>query len=101
MAELLWLDYLKSEDVFKLFDLVKTRFKENYQIQKYFLDQVAQVRSKTIDGPTARARIANLFKDQPDLILEFNRLFVTKKTVKVQYIYQDSKVLAILYLWYI
>ena len=87
MAELSWLDYLKMEDVFKLVDLVKIRFKENRQIQRNFLDLVGQLRSKTIDGPTARARISNLFKDHPDLILEFNRLFVTKKTVKVQYIY--------------
>ena len=87
MAELSWLDYLKMEDVFKLVDLVKIRFKENRQIHRNFLDLVAQLRSKTIDGPTARARISNLFKDHPDLILEFNRLFVTKKTVKVQYIY--------------
>ena len=87
MAELLWLDYLKIEDVFKLIDIVKTRFEKNRPIHDYFLDQVAQLRSKTIDGPTARARISNLFKNHPDLILEFNRLFVTKKTVKVQYIY--------------
>ena len=87
MAELLWLDYLKTEDLFKLIDLVKTRFQKNRQIHDYFLDQVAQLRSKTIDGPTARARISNLFKNDQDLILEFNRLFVTKKTVKVQYIY--------------
>ena len=62
----------KIEDALSYLDRVKYKFRNQLQVYNNFLDIMKGFRSHSIDTPGVIARVSDLFRGDPDLIVGFN-----------------------------
>ncbi|KAK7075084.1 Paired amphipathic helix protein Sin3a [Halocaridina rubra] len=63
---------LKVEDALSYLDQVKLRFGKQPQVYNDFLDIMKEFKSQSIDTPGVIARVSQLFRGHPELIVGFN-----------------------------
>ncbi|XP_071446323.1 paired amphipathic helix protein Sin3a isoform X2 [Hetaerina americana] len=75
---------LKVEDALSYLDQVKYRFGNQPQVYNDFLDIMKEFKSQSIDTPGVIARVSNLFKGHPELIVGFNTFLPPGYKIEVQ-----------------
>ena len=63
---------LKVEDALSYLDQVKYKFGNQPQVYNDFLDIMKEFKSQSIDTPGVIARVSQLFRGHPELIVGFN-----------------------------
>ncbi|XP_077299211.1 SIN3 transcription regulator family member A [Arctopsyche grandis] len=75
---------LKVEDALSYLDKVKFKFNNQPQVYNDFLDIMKEFKSQSIDTPGVIARVSNLFKGHPELIVGFNTFLPPGYKIEVQ-----------------
>ncbi|CAB3383189.1 Hypothetical predicted protein [Cloeon dipterum] len=75
---------LKVEDALSYLDQVKFKFGSQPQVYNDFLDIMKEFKSQSIDTPGVIARVSNLFKGHPELIVGFNTFLPPGYKIEVQ-----------------
>ncbi|XP_059470996.1 paired amphipathic helix protein Sin3b isoform X2 [Neocloeon triangulifer] len=75
---------LKVEDALSYLDQVKFKFGTQPQVYNDFLDIMKEFKSQSIDTPGVIARVSNLFKGHPELIVGFNTFLPPGYKIEVQ-----------------
>lgn len=75
---------LKVEDALSYLDQVKFKFGQQPQVYNDFLDIMKEFKSQSIDTPGVIARVSNLFKGYPELIVGFNTFLPPGYKIEVQ-----------------
>ncbi|XP_018902629.1 paired amphipathic helix protein Sin3a [Bemisia tabaci] len=75
---------LKVEDALSYLDQVKYKFGNQPQVYNDFLDIMKEFKSQSIDTPGVIARVSNLFKGHPELIVGFNTFLPPGYKIEIQ-----------------
>ncbi|KAK8749334.1 hypothetical protein OTU49_015800, partial [Cherax quadricarinatus] len=75
---------LKVEDALSYLDQVKLRFGKQPQVYNDFLDIMKEFKSQSIDTPGVIARVSQLFRGHPELIVGFNTFLPPGYKIEVQ-----------------
>ncbi|XP_026280513.1 paired amphipathic helix protein Sin3a [Frankliniella occidentalis] len=75
---------LKVEDALSYLDQVKFKFGNQPQVYNDFLDIMKEFKSQSIDTPGVIARVSDLFKGHPELIVGFNTFLPPGYKIEVQ-----------------
>lgn len=75
---------LKVEDALSYLDQVKYKFGNQPQVYNDFLDIMKEFKSQSIDTPGVIARVSDLFKGHPELIVGFNTFLPPGYKIEVQ-----------------
>lgn len=76
-------------------DQVKFKFGNQPQVYNDFLDIMKEFKSQSIDTPGVIARVSDLFKGHPELIVGFNTFLPPGYKIEVQ---QNDQVLWLYYM---
>ena len=75
---------LKVEDALSYLDQVKYKFGNQPQVYNDFLDIMKEFKSQSIDTPGVIARVSQLFRGHPELIVGFNTFLPPGYKIEVQ-----------------
>ena len=75
---------MKVEDALSYLDQVKYKFGNQPQVYNDFLDIMKEFKSQSIDTPGVIARVSQLFRGHPELIVGFNTFLPPGYKIEVQ-----------------